>query len=126
MSILSPQTSQRVLYASAGLSAFAVYKHTSLAFAELFPRLDRAVGIEPPVLFSTKSNFLQVGAAWAIIGLLQLKWAKYGLTTGYDKGILGLYATSSFGFGLAYFVKGIYIPLVPIWLIPALTSLSQL
>ncbi|KAH6714259.1 hypothetical protein BKA61DRAFT_607456 [Leptodontidium sp. MPI-SDFR-AT-0119] len=68
MSMLSSQTSQRVLYASAGLSAFAVYKHTSLAFSELFPRLDRAVGIEPPMLFSTKSNFLQVGAAWTIVG----------------------------------------------------------
>ena len=66
--MLSPLVSQRILYASAGLSAFAVFKHTQLAFTELFPRLDRGTGIERLALFAVKSNFLQVGAAWAFIG----------------------------------------------------------
>ncbi|KAG4412670.1 hypothetical protein IFR04_014211 [Cadophora malorum] len=124
--MLSPLVSQRILYASAGLSAFAIFKHTQLAFTELFPRLDRGTGIERLALFAVKSNFLQVGAAWAFIGMLQLKWARFGLHGVYDKAILGWYAISSFAFGLAYLREGVYVPLVPIWLIPALTALSQL
>ncbi|APA15914.1 hypothetical protein sscle_15g106840 [Sclerotinia sclerotiorum 1980 UF-70] len=124
--MLSHETSKRILYTCAGLSAFSVYKHTSLGFSELFPKLDRGLGHELPAAFSAKSNFLQVGAAWAIIGILQLKWAKYGLTSTYDKAILGWYGASSFAFGLGYFMKGLYMPLVPIWLLPALTALSQL
>lgn len=70
--MLSPETSKRILYASAGLSVLSVYKHTSLAFSELFPKLDRGLGPELPAAFSAKSNFLQVGAAWAVIGKLLL------------------------------------------------------
>ncbi|PVH74093.1 hypothetical protein DL98DRAFT_594409 [Cadophora sp. DSE1049] len=124
--MLSQQASHGILYASAGLSAFAVLTHTQLAFSELFPRLDRGSGIERLALFSVKSNFLQVGAAWAIIGILQLKWARYGLHGVYDKAILGWYGVSSFAFGLSYFMEGIYVPLVPLWILPAMTALSQL
>ncbi|CCD43436.1 hypothetical protein BofuT4_P066230.1 [Botrytis cinerea T4] len=53
------------------LSTFAAYKHTSLAFSELFPKIDRGFGSsELLTAFSTKSNFLQVGASWALIGML--------------------------------------------------------
>ncbi|KAH7346176.1 hypothetical protein BKA65DRAFT_551109 [Rhexocercosporidium sp. MPI-PUGE-AT-0058] len=111
---------------SAGLSAFAVYKHTSIAFNELFPRLDRGLSLEAEAVFAAKSNFLQVGAAWVIIGILQLKWAKYGLVSGYDREILAFYTAYFFVFGLGSYMKGVYIPLVPLWGIPALTALSQL
>ncbi|KAH7390200.1 hypothetical protein BKA64DRAFT_710754 [Cadophora sp. MPI-SDFR-AT-0126] len=125
--MLSPETSRRILYGCAGLSAFAAYKHTSLAFSEMFPKIDRGFGpSEFLTAFSAKSNFLQVGASWALIGILQLKWAKFGLNTGYDWAILGWYGAYSFASGLGYFLKGVYVPLVPVWLIPALTALSQL
>tara|TARA_R110002033_G_scaffold160289_1_gene196528 strand:- start:298 stop:606 length:309 start_codon:yes stop_codon:yes gene_type:complete len=85
------------------------------------------LGIEHFILFSvagrgsTVEYLLMFG-----IGMLQLKWARFGLHGVYDKAILGWYATSSFAFGLAYLREGVYVPLVPIWLIPALTALSQL
>ncbi|KAF7921520.1 uncharacterized protein EAE97_011309 [Botrytis byssoidea] len=124
--MLSDDNSRHLLYVCAGLSMFTAYKHTSLGFSELFPRIDRGLGSsEPLTAFSAKSNFLQVGASWALIGILQLKWAKFGLNNVYDKAILGWYGVYSFASGLGYFLKGVYVPLVPIWLIPALTVLSQ-
>ncbi|KAF7852864.1 uncharacterized protein EAF02_012094 [Botrytis sinoallii] len=124
--MLSDDNSRHLLYVCAGLSTFTAYKHTSLGFSDLFPKIDRGLGSsELLTAFSAKSNFLQVGASWALIGILQLKWAKYGLNTGYDKAILGWYGAYSFAFGLGSFLKGVYVPLVPVWLIPALTVLSQ-
>jgi hypothetical protein len=57
--------------------------------------------------------------------LLQLKWAKYGLTTGYDKVLLAWFATSQITFGLVFWIKGVYLPLLPLLGIPAVTVLSQ-
>ena len=69
--MLSSENSKNLLYVCAGLSTFAAYKHTSLAFSELFPKIDRGFGSsELLTAFSTKSNFLQVGASWALIGML--------------------------------------------------------
>lgn len=68
--MLSSEASQRILYASAGISAFAVHKHTALAFGELFPKLDHGTGIDHIAISSAKSNFLQVGGAWAIVKLV--------------------------------------------------------
>jgi hypothetical protein len=56
---------------------------------------------------------------------LQLKWAQYGLTTGYDKALLTWLAASQVGFGVLFWMKGIYLPLVPLWGVPAVTVLSQ-
>jgi len=57
--------------------------------------------------------------------ILQLKWAKYGLTNPYDKVLLAWYGIYSFGFGASYLMQGWYLPLVPMWGIPALTWFSQ-
>ncbi|TGO54667.1 hypothetical protein BELL_1500g00020 [Botrytis elliptica] len=70
--MLSDDNSRHLLYVCAGLSTFTAYKHTSLGFSNLFPKIDRGLGSsEPLTAFSAKSNFLQVGASWALIDLLQ-------------------------------------------------------
>ncbi|KAL2059781.1 hypothetical protein VTL71DRAFT_10165 [Oculimacula yallundae] len=123
--MFSPLASQRILYASAGLSAIAVYKHTLIGINELFSKLERG-NLDSTAVWAAKSNFLQVGAAWCVIGILQLKWAAYGVADGYDKAILGFYVAYSFLFGLGFFRRGVYVPLIPLWIIPAVTVASQL
>jgi hypothetical protein len=59
------------------------------------------------------------------IALLQLKWAQHGLATGYDKALLAWFVASQVAFGVAYWMKGLYLPLLPLWAIPAVTVLSQ-
>jgi hypothetical protein len=70
--MFSPQSSQRLIYATAALSAFAIYKHTSICVNDIFPVLDRSLGPDDAVTFSAKSNFLQVSAAFATIGTQNL------------------------------------------------------
>jgi hypothetical protein len=57
---------------------------------------------------------------------LQLKWAQYGLTTRYDKALLAWFAASQMAFGVRFWMKGLYLPLLPLWAVPAVTLLSQL
>jgi hypothetical protein len=45
--------------------------------------------------------------------ILQLKWAKYGVAGDYDKILLAWYGLHSFTFGIAYFLKGWYLPIDP-------------
>ena len=71
--MLSPQISQRLLYASAGLSAFAAYKHISICVNEFFPILNTRLGADDPVGVAAKSQMLQVGAAVTTMGMFQFQ-----------------------------------------------------
>ena len=149
--MLSPWTSRSFLYASVGLTAFAVYKHTSICINDIFPILNKSLGAGDPITFSAKSNYLQASASLVTIGafpfrlpknlrrplirilywfeltaILQLKWAKYGLTEKYDKILLAWYGLYSIVFGIGYVREGWYLPLIPMWGIPTLTIASQL
>ncbi|KAE9372575.1 hypothetical protein N431DRAFT_483340 [Stipitochalara longipes BDJ] len=124
--VFSPQTSRRLLYASVGLSAFAVFKHTSISVGDLFPILDSALESDPLVAFSAKCNLLQASGTLVTMAILQLKWAQYGVIGKYDKVLLTWYGLASFAFGLGYFMKGWYLPLIPMWGIPGVVGLSQL
>jgi hypothetical protein len=66
--VFSLETSRRLLYASVGLSAFAVFKHTSISINELFPVLDTSLQSNPLVAFSAKSNLLQPSATFVTMG----------------------------------------------------------
>lgn len=149
--MLSPLTSRRFLYASVGLTAFAIYKHTSICINDIFPVLNRSLGAGDPITFSAKSNYLQASTSLVTIGafpssspqnlrcpvihiwcwfestaILQLKWVKYGLVERYDKILLAWYGVYSIVFGIGYVRKGWYLPLIPMWGIPILTIASQL
>jgi hypothetical protein len=67
--MFSSQTSQKILYASVGLSIYSIYKHASICLYEIFPVLDTALGIHNPVTFSAKSNYLQVSVLLATFGI---------------------------------------------------------
>jgi hypothetical protein len=71
--MLSPQTSQRLLYASAGLSAFTVYKHISICVNEFFPILNSRLGADDPVVVTAKSQMLQISAAVTTMGMFQFQ-----------------------------------------------------
>lgn len=43
----------------------------------------------------------------------------------FDKIILAWYGVYSFGLGVAFWRAKVYLPLVPLWLAPAVTALSQ-
>jgi hypothetical protein len=66
--MLSPLTSRRFLYASVGLTAFAVYKHTSIGINDIFPVLNKSLGAGDSITFSAKSNYLQASASLVTIG----------------------------------------------------------
>jgi hypothetical protein len=66
--MLSPLTSRRFLYAGVGLTAFAVYKHTSVSINDIFPVLNKSLGATDPITFSAKSNYLQASASLVTIG----------------------------------------------------------
>jgi hypothetical protein len=66
--MLSPSTSRRLLYASVGLTAFAVYKHASICINDIFPVLNKSLGVGDPITFSVKSNYLQASASLLTIG----------------------------------------------------------
>lgn len=127
------------------LSAFALFKHTSISINELFPVLDNPLQSNPCVAFSAEINLFQPSATFITMGkdrafsvevkcmtesiqipILQLKWAKYGVAGDYDKILLAWYWLNSFTFGLAYFLKGWYLQLISTWGIPSLFVLNQL
>jgi hypothetical protein len=66
--VFSPQISRQLLLASVGLSAFAVFKHTSISINELFPILDTSLQSNPQVAFGAKSNLLQTSSLLVTMG----------------------------------------------------------
>ncbi|KAK0111152.1 hypothetical protein ONS95_001529 [Cadophora gregata] len=126
MPFFSPLVSRRFLYASAGLTAFTIYKHTEICINELFPAIDENLGPDSLLAFTAKGNYLNTSATYVTMLILQLKWAKHGLTAKYDKILLVWYLLQSFMFGVAYLRKAFYTPLLAWWGIPALMGMSQL
>jgi hypothetical protein len=68
MSLLTPQTRQRLLYTGAALNAFAVLAHSKICIDRFFPVLDQAPSIGSMLGFVTKSNYLIVSAGWVTVG----------------------------------------------------------
>jgi hypothetical protein len=66
--MLSPHTSQRLLYAGVGLSAYAVYKHTAISMNEIFPILNKELGPKDAITFSAKAMYLQTSATFVTMG----------------------------------------------------------
>jgi len=60
------------------------------------------------------------------IAILYAKWAKFGITDSYERSILLLTVVYQMACGLAFARKGIYKPLLPLWLAPGLAAVSQL
>jgi hypothetical protein len=68
--MFSPLTSRRILYGSIAISAYAIYKHTAITLTEIFPILDSSsLASSPPIIFSAKSNYLQVTAGFITMGM---------------------------------------------------------
>jgi len=61
-----------------------------------------------------------------MIAILYAKWARFGITDNYERSILLLGAAYQFFWGAAYARKGIYPPLLSLWLGPGLALGSQL
>ena len=61
-----------------------------------------------------------------IVAILYTKWAKFGITDDYDRSILLLTVGYQFACGLGFARKGIYKPLLALWLGPWLAAVSQL
>jgi hypothetical protein len=57
--------------------------------------------------------------------ILQLKWAREGVSGNYDKALMVWYGAYNFTFGVGYWRQGWYLPLIPMWGIPGLVWLSQ-
>jgi hypothetical protein len=60
------------------------------------------------------------------LAILYAKWAKFGIADNYERSILLLGAAYQFVCGAAYARKGIYPPLLALWLGPGLAVGSQL
>jgi hypothetical protein len=59
------------------------------------------------------------------LAIFQLKIARNGMEGSFDKIILAWYGLYSFGLGVPFWRAKVYLPLVPLWLAPAVTALSQ-
>lgn len=66
--VFSSQTSRRLLLATVGLRAFAVFNHTSISINELFLVIDASLESNPLVAFSAKSNLLQASTTLVTMG----------------------------------------------------------
>lgn len=60
------------------------------------------------------------------IAILYAKWAEFGITDGYERSILLLTVGYQIACGFSFARKGIYKPLVALWLGPGLAAVSQL
>jgi hypothetical protein len=63
-----PDHSKPLFYLGAILNVFSAYKHTQISIHDNFPKLDKTMGPDNPVVFSAKNNYLLGTVGYISIG----------------------------------------------------------
>ncbi|KAH8821791.1 hypothetical protein F5884DRAFT_851000 [Xylogone sp. PMI_703] len=105
-----PSASSRyLLYGASAVNLITILGHTQMGLEGVIPTLTK-LGKGDPMVLSAGIGWWEINQLFGIMALLTAKWAKYGVTSSYDKAILGgVMATQSY-FSLRYANIGLYGP----------------